>query len=348
MYRSSVTCIVYSFTLWASLPFHTIAKEYRVGLQAGMQSGDFLYSLLNKLCIIQCNFITGTHLSTIRKEFQDLILENKEKKVQVAKGIALVWHLQIVVLQEGEHCLDDEHVDHLPGSRNILEGTEDVVNKGDKVDLTVPLLIKMLRIQRLFFFRRLDGISFGQNNILEVIVKEKHPLRPFHLMSIFFQGLAAFQLARQTDNDTRNEWIKCGESVLAKLTCWKSTWNFENKILLLQAEQMYASGQFDQAKDFYTRSIQSARIHRFITEEAIASELAGDLFYEKNDLPKSLDLFKHSIRCFEEWGAFAVTRRIESSVCSKFGLESFQLDTLDDSLVLDFSSHQDSSKRERE
>ena len=257
-------------------------------------------------------------------------------------------HLQIVVLQEREHCLDDEHVDHLSGLRNILEGIEDVVNNGGKVDITMPLLIKIFRIQRLFFFRQLDGISFGQNNILEVIVKKKHPLRSYLLMGIFYQGLTAFQLARQTENDTRNEWIKCGESVLAKLKCWKSTCNFENKILLLEAEKMYTSGQYDQAKDLYTRSIQSARIHRFITEEAIASELAGDLSYEKNDLPKSLALFKHSIRCFKEWGALAVTRRIESSVYSKFGLESLQLDTLDDSLVLDFPSNQDASKRGRE
>ena len=52
-------------------------------------------------------------------------------------------HLQIVVLQEREHCLDDEHVDHLSGLRNILEGIEDVVNNGGKVDITMPLLIKI-------------------------------------------------------------------------------------------------------------------------------------------------------------------------------------------------------------
>ena len=76
-----------------------------------------------------------------------------------------------------------------------------------------------------------------------------------------------------------------GETVLAKmkLLSQHSSWNWENKMLLLEAEKMHTLGDFDGAASFYERSIQSAREHKFIHEEAIASELAG-LFYLERGL----------------------------------------------------------------
>ena len=42
-------------------------------------------------------------------------------------------------------------------------------------------------------------------------------------------------------------------------------------------------------------------------KEAIASELAGDLFYERGSHLDSYALYMHSIKCFGEWGALLVT-----------------------------------------
>ena len=50
--------------------------------------------------------------------------------------------------------------------------------------------------------------------------------------------------------------------------------------------------------------------------------LAGDLFYERGSHLESYALYMHSIKCFNEWGALAVAKRVESSVESKFGSEN--------------------------
>jgi len=87
---------------------------------------------------------------------------------------------------------------------------------------------------------------------------------------------------------------------------------------------MHILGNYDAARALYISSIRSAREHRFIHEEAIASELAGDLFNERGshlDL-ESYALYMHSIKCFNEWDALAVAMRVQSSVESKFVSEN--------------------------
>ena len=51
-----------------------------------------------------------------------------------------------------------------------------------------------------------------------------------------------------------------------------------SKLLLLQAEQQFATCQIKEADATYQKAIESARDHRFVNEEAISCELAG-IFY---------------------------------------------------------------------
>merc|ERR1711957_178991 len=113
------------------------------------------------------------------------------------------------------------------------------------LDLLVLLLIKIFHVQRVFLFRRFDDISLGNINISDIISKENHQLKPVLLMGIFYEGLVSFQLARQTSDETKTRWVEIGESALVKMKCWTthSPWNFENKMLLLEAEKMYILGQ---------------------------------------------------------------------------------------------------------
>ena len=127
-----------------------------------------------------------------------------------------------------------------------------------------------------------------------------------------------------TDQVSKAAWIGRGQSILAKIRSWHehSSWNWENKVLLLEAMEMHTLGNYDAAEPLYASSIRSAHEHRFIHEVAIASELAGDLFYERGSHLESYALYMHSIRCYIEWDALAVAMRVQSSVESKFVSEN--------------------------
>jgi len=329
-----------------TIPLQAIANAHRQGHRIGERSGDYLYSTLNNAMAIMVNYLAGEDLSTLRKEIHDFILEKRgpSNKSFITWGNASLLHLQMVVLQDGEERLNEERIDDIPGQRAVV---------GDlgRPDATVLLLDKILSVQRLFSFRRFDDITFDITNISEEISEKKHFLRPVLLMGIFFEGLVAFQCARRESNDSSKEkWVHIGESILKRMRCFSdhSLWNWENKYLLLLAEKMYTEGNFDRAASCYDRAIQSANEHRFTHEEAIACELAGDFYYERNFHQKSLAFFKHSIKCYTEWGAFAVARRLESSLGIRFGSDIAQLVPNNDCLEAIFSSKRGSSKKRQD
>ena len=113
---------------------------------------------------------------------------------------------------------------------------------------------------------------------------------------------------------------------MRKIKEWSvhSDWNFKNKVLLLEAEMYNTQKDFDKASLCYESSVRAAKQHKFIHEEAIASELAGVFFLERGLHEKSQSFFKHSIECYEKWGAFAVANRIKDEIQHKFGTDSIQ------------------------
>ena len=72
----------------------------------------------------------------------------------------------------------------------------------------------------------------------------------------------------------------------------------------------------------YEASIEAARKHKFIPEEAIANELAGLFFLEEGNREKSLSYFEQSTACYRTWGASAIARRVEGFIEKEFGISN--------------------------
>ena len=208
---------------------------FRQGYRVGEQSGDYLYLTLNYFAAHILTYFSGDNLSTVRKELRGSMLkmQGKDNKQFVGQPNASQIHAQCVALQDGEERLNEESLD------GIL-GLAAVVGSG-KLDATVEMFEKILVLQRLFYFRRFDRISLFARSILEDIQEKNHVLRPLLLLCISFEGLVAFQCARQaTDMKSREKWYNRGESVLRRMwsLCDHSSWNWTNKALLLVAEKL--------------------------------------------------------------------------------------------------------------
>ncbi len=125
-----------------------------------------------------------------------------------------------------------------------------------------------------------------------------------------------------------------GKRALSKFEAWTTEceWNFQNKVkgqsfvqnclsvllltsnslhfhqwpsklLLLQAEHQFATGQIKEADATYRKAIESARDHRFINEEAISCELAGIFYNAMGKREQSSHHFHKAVECYESWGA---------------------------------------------
>ena len=275
-----------------------------IGHKAGLQSGDYLYSSLNLYLAIISSYISGHHLNNIRENSRKYALKNPDEKAVITAGHSSLLHLQSCVLIEGSQVLDAECVDGLSGKKEIIA---DATNAKDQ---TILLTYEIHRRTNALLFGELDGISLGLK-ISDIVSQNKTLLRPALIFALFVEGLICYNLARQTDE--KHEWIRIGEFVRKKMATWAQScaWNFENKMLLLDAEHMFTltldstctpdlpasdhSGNVDRAESLYIRSIISAKEHKFIHEEAIANRLAGDFFFERGHYSKAYSLFTHQL-----------------------------------------------------
>ena len=118
-------------------------------------------------------------------------------------------------------------------------------------------------------------------------------------------------------------------------------------MVLLEAEKMFTIGNCDQAALLYERALRSAHEHKFINDEAIASELAGIFFCEERlHGVKAEALLLHSVQCYKTWGALAVAKRVETFIVSKFVADCSSLDQRIEILRGILVSNEDTKKRQ--
>ena len=134
---------------------------------------------------------------------------------------------------------------------------------------------------------------------------------------VFYEGLTALRLALSATNDT-DKWIGTGEAAVSTFQTWKShsTWNFENKYLLLLAELKQVNGDLVSAEEFYKSSILSARSHKFVHEEGLAMESLG-LFYRNIGREEdAIEMLMSARSCYVKWGASAIVERLDSEIAA--------------------------------
>jgi hypothetical protein len=311
MCKSSVIIYVYQSTLFASVPLQATVDALHTGCSVAERSGDMMYSVLNKSAALNLSYVAGVNLLTMTEKFQDF----RQGSTIAWKNFCLAFEVQCNALQHG--CNEDS-LDSILG---LASSSKSVMLQFGQLNS------KVCAIQRLLLFGRADIITLDVTSISDDMKNGKHNIRPLLLVGIFFDGLIAFQCARRAkDKESQEEWYKRGVTSSTMLLSFSvhSLWNWENKALLLAAEKLYTDGDFDSAASTYDKAICSANEHRFVHEEAIASELAGDFYYKRNLEEKSMSFFKHSLKCYLKWGATAVAQRLHSNLEDKFGLDEAQ------------------------
>jgi len=298
---------------------------------------------------IVTSYCAGDSLDDIQKNAQDLIITNKDSQISLLLdvGTSLFLYHQARVLKGGLSALDDKPPNNIPTEIETLQQFSTNPDFFSANNNSLPLFLsanKIHQLVRAYLFRQLHDIS------LDIADMNNHQLRPLFMFGLFFEGLASFLLARQTCDSERTRWIDKGDKVLTKMKYWSehSSWNWESKVILLEAEKTYTVGNSEQAASLYERAIRLAHEHKFIHDEAIASELAGIFFSERGLRMRAEALLLHSIQCYKTWGALAVAKRVELFIANKYGSILSTLDERINMMRSVFSFNSDPSKKRQE
>jgi hypothetical protein len=318
-YKSSVICFVYDRILWALEPLQLLVEAHMRGHKAGQQSGDIVFTFKNLALAIIVDYFAGQNLDMVLSYVIDFLSKLEIYGLQMFSKNPTLLLSQVMVLKEGLSMSSVAHVENMPSEEKILSDA--------RSGPSVFAHGKLHHLTRAFLFRQMDDVSRQHFNTFQIEAESFNQLNPNFLFGYFFEGLASFQFARQSSDEESAKWIEKGQLVLGKILSRKehSQWNWENKVLLLEAENMYTKGYVDRAGPLYDDAIRSAREHKFIHEEAIASELAGIFYYEKGFRQKSYSYLFHSVKSYEKWGAHAVARRVETDMRGYFGTDIDQL-----------------------
>ena len=129
---------------------------------------------------------------------------------------------------------------------------------------------------------------------------------------------AAFKIYRETyDPLWRNRGIEC----MKEIKLWAdqgSSWNFQHKLQMMEAEDHYCNGDIEQAADAYNKAIVFARAHKYINDEALACELAGKFFFDMNNLALSFEYLRLAHEKYFQWKADGKANQLLGFISAKF------------------------------
>ncbi|MBU3916710.1 GAF domain-containing protein, partial [bacterium] len=159
---------------------------------------------------------------------------------------------------------------------------------------------------------------------------------------LFFSALAYLRLYSSASNADKTNYLQQVEVVERQLNTWakKCRANFRHKYLLIRAEKARVKGEDIRALQLYNQAIASARKNGFISNQAIANELAAKFCISKKIDDIAATFLKEAFYLYRFWGADAKVQEIEDKYPH---LLSLTLSKASDMTSLEISSSTNSS-----
>lgn len=307
-------------------PLQAASKILIQGESAAMAGGDIHWACICRLEYCCIMFWSCPNLSFVNEAFSGALQFMREHQNKMSLFLLLpVWKTILTLVESKTESLIDSE---LP--RCIHE------NKTDRHLITVcvsPLFFtRPLILCGTYVFPRSYSSfhdlyrSFMLDNDMLTVHAEKFFLLKkyswflFHADAAhaFISGLVAFQLYRETLDSI---WFERGKMCVADMKLWAeqgSSWNFHQHLLLLEAEELYSSGIFENAQVSYENAIATSKSHKFLNVEALSCELAGKFYLGTGNLASSLELFRLAHENYHAWGALAKANQLFAFINEAF------------------------------
>ena len=236
-------------------------------------------------------FLSGSKLSSLGKEVSQFMRKSERDKrkvmtmsfLPIAKGISYIGGST----SHTNDFIEEEDLDRVFNNQEFSVCECFLV-----VKLCCDVVFRKFDALKSIARKYLAHLEHHGNGIAQYVNIPRH----------FYGGLVSLHFYRETRDQF---WLDRATHAISKLETWvaESVWNFENKLCLLQAEHHYAFGEMEDAATKYRLSIESARKHRFIHEEAVASEQAAAFHKEMGNNDLADELMKRALECYRTWGA---------------------------------------------
>ncbi len=310
-------------------------KETLVPLQdaykSGLETGDLEYAAHAINSYVYYLYFTGAELSKVVEEmekYRQALIEMKQKHILIRHNIYQQTILNLLITTNNPCML-----------------------KGEIFDETKMLpLLKQQNHYNLIFFVYVNKLKlsyfFGQYS---QAVQNSKLAEPYlvttpgiYIIPIFYFYSSLSMLANYSNvtASEQKQFLKKVAKNQKKMKNWANhaPMNFLHKYYLVEAERARVLGNYKDAREFYDQAIAFAQENDFLSEEALAHELAAK-FYLSKGLEKFAKLcLRDAHHKYQQWGAKAKVKHFEQQYSQYFSSKSHK--KIQHSIKLTTSSQQ--------
>jgi len=304
-------------------PWHACLDSFKTTSRDAAAIGDALSSLYGQSLSPSLHvFVPVSTLQDAREKI-DVCLCNLK-----SSGHPNVY-FPMVYLQALLNLALDTSSDNNVSDPTILRGDADVLALMPQSHMQwYGRFLRKADFARMFLgyvFRRHDVVLQMASNVKEHLAMSDLYFSFDLLLEKFYLGLAAFSIVREgggsddgaSGGGTCNaeKWRVIADDVTSEMKAMSandSEWNFQQKFLLLEAEKAFTDGNVTAAAASYDKAINAAKEHRFINEQALASECAALFYLDNENSDAARRYFKQSRDLYQAWGAMRKVEDINS------------------------------------
>jgi PAS domain S-box-containing protein len=291
------------------------------GYWSGVENGSFEYAGYCIFVYSKNTFYSGRNLNLVEKEI-DINIKRLQK---IQHGVSNIW---INIL--------GQTVQNLQGKcKNVLVFNGDYFDE-DKI---IPIIedIGDIHGMHLFYLTKMMLNYYFQNYSAAIEYARKIEknvgifggtidLTVFNFYDSLIRLSIHFNLTKEEQNYNLAK-IECNQ---AKMNTWSklAPMNFLHKYYLVQAELYKISGNYNEAEEYYTKSISLAKENEYLNDEALAYELAGKFYLDKHK-DNSAKVYLCAARSkYQHLDAVAKVKEMENSYPNFFSYNNRSIDTV--------------------
>lgn len=269
----------------------------RRGIEAGKANGDLMFTCFNQAGYVVFLNHAGRHLDEVIETGRTFHVENNNRVINAAFHIRL--EMQVAKMLKGEtHSILSLGDEEFNEEREI-----DFILKTDFTNQIGFYFIAKMKIHT-HFGEWEKAIEWGEK------VPPIYPAIAHQIGEIefeFFRCIALLYAAAEGSKEIRNEYMEKISAAIEKMSAWQNdcAYNFEHKVLLIEAIKAGLLGEVNSANDLFSKSIITCQKTEYRNDEALILEhhlrIQDRLNIEKNAFGP----------CLEAWNVIGANGKIE-------------------------------------
>jgi predicted ATPase/signal transduction histidine kinase/CheY-like chemotaxis protein/tRNA A-37 threonylcarbamoyl transferase component Bud32 len=315
--KARALMIFHNFVMqWKQHIKQTLAP-LRDAYKSGLETGDVEYAAHAINSYVYYLYFTGAELSKVAKEmekYRQALIEMKQENILIRHSISQQTILNLLIATDNSCLLQGEFFDET----KMLP----LLQKQNDQNLIFFVYTNKLKLSYFFdqYSQAVENSKLAEPYLDTAIGVYITPI--FY----FYSSLSMLANYSNVAASEQKNFLKKVAKNQKKMKNWANhaPMNFLHKYYLVEAERARVLDNYKDAREFYDQAIAFAQQNDFLSEEALAYELAAK-FYLSKGLEKFAKLCLHDAHHkYQQWGAKTKVKHFEQKYSQYFSNKSYE------------------------